>query len=83
MVECANVCAQSMTNKFRVYEELPEGWASADTPEGKRYYFNVVTQHTQWEKPSENSRTFLPLELARHFTPEEVRTWIVQEHVKH
>eukprot|EP00750_Incisomonas_marina_P021010 INCI4132.1.p1 GENE.INCI4132.1~~INCI4132.1.p1 ORF type:complete len:790 (+),score=143.89 INCI4132.1:250-2619(+) len=63
---------QAMTNKFRVYEELPEGWSSADTPEGKRYYFNVITQHTQWEKPTAGSRTFLPLELAKHFTPEEV-----------
>ena len=63
---------EAMTNKFRVYEELPEGWAAADTDEGKRYYFNVVTKHTQWEKPEENSRTFLPLALAKHFTPQEV-----------
>ena len=63
---------QSMTNKFTVYEPLPEGWASADTDEGQRYYFNIVTRHRQWEKPEENSRTFLPMTLAKQFTPDEV-----------
>ena len=28
---------EALTNKFQVYEDLPEGWQSADTDDGKRW----------------------------------------------
>jgi len=32
-------------------EDLPDGWETAMSPEGKVYYYNIETQATQWEKP--------------------------------
>ncbi|KAI9137562.1 hypothetical protein BKA69DRAFT_1097132 [Paraphysoderma sedebokerense] len=32
--------------------ELPKGWFSATTPEGKVYYYNTETQESRWDKPS-------------------------------
>mmetsp|Transcript_7997 Transcript_7997/g.17285 ORF Transcript_7997/g.17285 Transcript_7997/m.17285 type:complete len:347 (+) Transcript_7997:100-1140(+) len=32
-------------------EGLPEGWFGYEDDSGKPYYYNVVTQVTQWEKP--------------------------------
>lgn len=31
--------------------ELPEGWESSITPEGKEYFYNTVTRQSQWEPP--------------------------------
>ena len=36
----------------QVSEALPDGWSAAYTPDGKVYYQNHITQHTQWDKPS-------------------------------
>ena len=33
-------------------QELPAGWQSARTPEGREYFINHTTQETSWIRPS-------------------------------
>jgi len=32
--------------------DLPEGWASAQDPQGRTYYYEKKTMKTQWDKPT-------------------------------
>ena len=38
-----------------VSEVLPQGWVEQRTADGKAYYWNVVENSTQWEKPTESA----------------------------
>lgn len=39
-------------------DSLPSGWTRYTTDDGEEYFFNEVTEQTQWERPTQpaNSR---------------------------
>ncbi len=55
---------------------LPEGWQSAISPEGKTYYFHIVTRETSWDPPPNPATSQrLPLSSSHVDRPREQRDY--------
>lgn len=55
-----DLCGEGTTINFtsippNVASQLASGWSQHQTPEGKTYYYNNVTQQSIWEKPVDSA----------------------------